>query len=317
MTQDVLLHFVKMVIAMADDETPVMNAIIFVVESEADERETLRSVIADNGYAVMPLSSVEQAISLLENGAVCDAIVLSTNTLHDDPALFDRVVAAKNPPPKIIIYGVDPEAKLVMHCLNKGAADFLATTAPKEEVVHTVENALSKDELPSVSDHPDAIVASSHISGWIELTATSQLEQFRRLQRFSDALFASRLPKQICEDLKMAVEEVGRNAVEWGNHFDPNKQVHLSYCIFDDRVVIKVEDEGEGFAPHSLPDPTADPIKTMQERMDAGKRPGGYGVYLIQKLVDNIVYNEKGNSVLLIKYIPKKDASDSKSELPR
>jgi serine/threonine-protein kinase RsbW len=138
------------------------------------------------------------------------------------------------------------------------------------------------------------------------LTASSELEQFRRLQRFSDALFATRLPNDVCEDLKMAVEEVGRNAVEWGNHFASDKQVHISYCLFDDRVVIKVEDEGDGFAPGSVPDPTADPVKTMHDRVNAGKRPGGYGVFLIQKLVDEIVYNEKGNTVLLMKYLPQK-----------
>ncbi len=106
----------------------------------------------------------------------------------------------------------------------------------------------------------------------------------------------------------MAVEEVGRNAVEWGNHFDPDKQVHVSYCVFDDRVIIKVEDEGEGFTPKEVPDPTTNPLQTMRDRLSAGKRPGGYGVYLIQKLVDDIVYNEKGNVVLLIKYLPETES---------
>ncbi|MCC8165705.1 MAG: ATP-binding protein [Planctomycetes bacterium] len=42
----------------------------------------------------------------------------------------------------------------------------------------------------------------------------------------------------------------------------------------------------------------------MRDRQSAGKRAGGYGVFLIRKLVDDIVYNEKGNTVLLIKYLP-------------
>lgn len=115
----------------------------------------------------------------------------------------------------------------------------------------------------------------------------------------------------------MAVEEVGRNAVEWGNHFDPGKQVQISYCFFDDRVIIKVEDEGEGFAHSALPDPTRDPVGTMKQRVDAGKRPGGYGVFLIHKLVDETIYNEKGNVVLLIKYLPEQEKGQMAEEAKR
>ncbi|MCC8190095.1 MAG: ATP-binding protein [Planctomycetes bacterium] len=285
-----------------DDRQPTTGTtLIFIVEKNADEREAMRSAIADSGYLALPVDSTAAAITMLTNGAACDLIIYSADTVEGTSLEeFDAMLTVRDPSPRVIVYGMDREAKFVLHCLNKGACDFLPKPFSREELVHAIENSIVRDG----SGPTDTIVASSPITGWIELTASSELEQFRRLQRFSDALFASRLPATICEDLKMAVEEVGRNAVEWGNRFDPDKQVHISYCIFDDRVVIKVEDEGDGFAPKSIPDPTADPMKTMQDRIDAGKRPGGYGVYLIQRLVDDIVYNEKGNTVLLIKYLP-------------
>ena len=289
---------------MSGNNEQSATAIVFVLEREADEREALRSAIAEAGYAVIPLESIDSAVNLLQSGAACNLIILSTNVMDDDPTRFDSLLTAGSQAPDIIVYGVDSTTKLVLHCLNKGAGDFIAKPFTQNELIHAIENAVAKDSSAENQEQSDAIVASSPITGWIELTASSELEQFRRLQRFSDALFASRFPAKVCEDLKMAVEEVGRNAVEWGNRFDPDKQVHVSYCIFDDRVVIKVEDEGEGFTPQNVPDPTMDPVKTMQDRMNAGKRPGGYGVYLIQRLVDDIVYNEKGNTVLLIKYLP-------------
>ncbi|MCD8351348.1 MAG: ATP-binding protein [Planctomycetaceae bacterium] len=291
---------------------------VFVIEHDERERESVRKAIERTGCMVVPLADVEAAISLLANHAACDLIVLSATAMDNDPASFDRLQsAAEQPPPPIILYGVNAETRVVLHCLNKGAADFVAKPAGEDELIQAVQSLVEHDCLRADASDSDAIRAARPVGGWIELTANSQLEQFRRLQRFSDALFSSSLPKNVCEDLKMAVEEVGRNAVEWGNQFDPDKQVQVSYCFFDDRVVIKVEDEGEGFAHSALPDPTRDPVRTMQQRVDAGKRPGGYGVFLIHKLVDETIYNEKGNVVLLIKYLPDSEKREIVQETKR
>lgn len=289
---------------MTDDTAPERGAIVYLIEKDERERERMSQAIEEAGCVVMPMPTIDAAVALLRNNAACDCIVLSVDALDNDPARFDQLQAAHQPPPAVVLYGFDSGTKLVLHCLNKGASDFLAKPVSNDELIQAVQSLVDQDAVLAESTDSDAIQGASYVGGWIELTASSQLEQFRRLQRFSDALFSSRLPRNVCDDLKMAVEEVGRNAVEWGNRFDPDKQVHISYCMFDDRVVIKVEDEGEGFAPHALPDPTQDPVKTMQARQEAGKRPGGYGVYLIQKLVDETMYNEKGNTVLLIKFLP-------------
>ncbi|MCX7934686.1 MAG: ATP-binding protein, partial [Planctomycetota bacterium] len=116
-------------------------------------------------------------------------------------------------------------------------------------------------------------------------------------------LFATRLPRETCEDLRVAIEEVGRNAIEWGNRFDPQKRLRISYCFFHDRVVLKFEDEGEGFQPQSLPDPSADLHGHLAARASAGKRPGGFGVLLVQSIMDEVVYSEKGNVVVMTKFI--------------
>lgn len=289
--------------------------IVFVIEPDENERVHICGIIDTTGCAVIQLPSVEHAIQLLSREAACHLIVLSVDAIADKPELFDTLIQLHRPGPPIIMYGINPNTKLALHCLNRGVSDFLAKPFDDDELINAVLNAISDDADRARSKQTDAIQASSHISGWIELTASSELEQFRRLQRFYDALFASQFPDDVCEDLKMAIEEVGRNAVEWGNNFNPDKQVHISYCLFSDRVVIKVQDEGEGFTPDTLPDPTADPLKTMRDRKDAGKRPGGYGLYLLRKIMDSIVYNEKGNTVLLIKYLPSKDRPSNRLPL--
>lgn len=285
------------------ETTSAANAMLFVVDSDASERERVRATLAGGGYAAVPLASLENAADLLRRKAVCDLLVLSSEDLSGHDSELDAVLALSDPPPPVIVLGVGPSGRAGLEGLNRGARDFLAKPWTDSALLEAAFNVLNRD--PCDADKCDSrMVASSPVSGWIELTSPSELEQLRRLQRFSDALFASALPEKVCEDLKMAVEEVGRNAMEWGNNFDPDKRVHLSYCFFHDRIVIKCEDEGDGFALGNVPDPTADPVKTLQQRQEMGKRPGGYGVYLMQKLVDQVVYNEKGNSVLMIKYLP-------------
>ncbi len=287
---------------------PSQRPAVLVASGDPEERDTMRRAIETLDCDVLPLDSLEHAVTLLQNNTPCDLVVLDVDTLHGDPSLFDNLLGARTPPTPTIVFGVDRQTKTALHCLNKGAVDFLAKPLDPAELANAAENILyAEADSTAIDFFPDAIAASRHVEGWIDINAASELDMFRRLQRFSDALFESRLPRNVCDDLKMAVEEVGRNAVEWGNKFDREKQLRLSYCLFDDRVVIKIEDEGEGFSPETLPDPTDDPAQILRERVAAGKRPGGYGVYMLGKLVDNVVYSEKGNTVLLIKYLPKEE----------
>jgi len=98
-------------------------------------------------------------------------------------------------------------------------------------------------------------------------------------------------------DIRLTVEEAVKNAIIHGNKKEKGKSVSLSYSLKDEKFRVEVEDEGNGFRPDSLPDPTLD------EHIYA---EGGRGVFLINKLMDEVKYNERGNKVSMIKYISAK-----------
>ncbi|MDR3077919.1 MAG: ATP-binding protein [Planctomycetota bacterium] len=277
------------------------NLVAFIMALDEKTREVMRRAASSIGVAAIPLPSLKAGEDLLRNGAVCHIAVLSADAMDEtDAAAIDSFLDACPAGVQLIVHNLTPYSPAALRCLNRGARDFLTNPLDDRELARAMKKAANRT---GAAVAPDAIVVDNPVGGWIELTATSEMEQFHRLQSFSDALFASRLPAAIREDLKLAVEEVGRNAIEWGNHFSPDKRVRLSYCLFEDRMMIKIEDEGEGFIPNQVPDPTQNPILAMRKRAEAGKRPGGYGVFLIQKLVDRIVYNDKGNVALLTKYL--------------
>ena len=93
-------------------------------------------------------------------------------------------------------------------------------------------------------------------------------------------------------NLQLAVGEICANAIEHGNKCAPDKSVRLSYAFHQHRLIFQVEDEGEGFNPEDLPDPTK-PENLLKKR--------GRGIFLACSLVDEIIFQDKGSRVILVK----------------
>jgi len=92
--------------------------------------------------------------------------------------------------------------------------------------------------------------------------------------------------------IKLALEEALVNAIKHGNQYDRNKKVEIAYQVLTDRFVISITDEGEGFDPADVPDPTA--VENLE-------RPCGRGLMLIKHYMTEVNYNDRGNSVTMAK----------------
>ena len=92
--------------------------------------------------------------------------------------------------------------------------------------------------------------------------------------------------------VRLAIEEALVNAIKHGNQMDPNKTVRIACRIGQQLVRIEIEDQGEGFHPEEVPDPTAD------ENLE---RPCGRGIMLMRAFMSRIEYNAAGNLVILEK----------------
>jgi serine/threonine-protein kinase RsbW len=92
-------------------------------------------------------------------------------------------------------------------------------------------------------------------------------------------------------NFRVGVTEALANAILYGNNRDPSKRIRISMECTETHVAVEVADEGEGFDPDAVPDPT------LPENLD---RPGGRGVFLIRHLMDHVDFGERGNSVRLV-----------------
>ncbi len=121
----------------------------------------------------------------------------------------------------------------------------------------------------------------------------SDLGEVRPLQdRLESALAAAGWTEHEQFAIKLAVEEAVVNAIKHGNGMDPDKRVRIGYTITPARFDIRIADEGPGFNPGDVPDPT-DPGNI--------ERPCGRGLLLINGFMDEVKYHGKGNVVTMTK----------------
>lgn len=92
--------------------------------------------------------------------------------------------------------------------------------------------------------------------------------------------------------IKLALEEALTNAIKHGNENDPDKTLTILYTVDHDRAVIMVRDQGTGFSPDDVPDPTAD------ENL---LRPSGRGLMLMHAYMTRVHFNDRGNEVWMLK----------------
>ena len=90
--------------------------------------------------------------------------------------------------------------------------------------------------------------------------------------------------------IHLAVEEAVVNAIKHGNQFSSDKTVRVSYHLSSDHLRIEITDQGCGFNPESVPDPTDD---------DNLECPSGRGLMLMRSFMSVVRFNDQGNSVLM------------------
>ena len=114
-------------------------------------------------------------------------------------------------------------------------------------------------------------------------------EAVERVQRgIQQAIGRFGYDQAACFAVRTAVEEAVGNAIHHGNANDPDRTVTIEYAADAARVVIDVRDEGLGFDPRSVPDPT------RPENVDI---PAGRGIMLMRSYMSEVEYAVPGNRV--------------------
>lgn len=207
---------------------------------------------------------------------------------------------------------IRPGLKAIVLAPSLSNVDVIA--AIREQVYACFTRPIDYEELAEMArtaiEDPDWRTAIEVVSGlpyWITMRVSCRLITADRLTRFMTE-YRSDLASGERDLLMTAFREMLLNAMEHGAGFDPEKVIEVTAARTARAIVFHFRDPGDGFDREDLrhaaetPRPV-DVMTTVMERAEAGRRPGGFGMLIVRHIVDELVYNERGNEVLMIKHL--------------
>ena len=273
---------------------------ILVADDDATTRQMVGGVLKMQGYTVSSASDGISALRAIQKKKF-DLVLLDIwMPKLTGLGLLGKLQSEKHIP-KIIVMTTDKTPDTVLGALRGQVYQFLIKPLDADSLLLTIESALSANpSAPPI----EIISAKPH---WIELLVPCEQSVVGRVQSFLLHM-ENDLPPDVIEKVGYAFRELLNNAIEWGGRLDPNLKVRMSYIRTKKMLMYRLDDPGPGFKIEDLShaavnNPEEDPMAHMKAREEKGLRPGGLGLLLTQQMVDELVYNESRNSVVLVKYL--------------
>jgi anti-sigma regulatory factor (Ser/Thr protein kinase) len=271
----------------------------------APDAETLTRLRAEPALAGMEIERAGgrlDALRLLRTRD-CDVVVTDPSTsVQEDLALAAEVRSMRRAV-RVIVLAPAASQQDVIAALRADVYGCFSVPFDVTDLANLVA------EAAAVDDWRHGIEVLSGLPHWISLRVSSRRVTAERLVRFMTE-YRSDLPDADRQNLMTAFREMLLNAMEHGAGFDPEKVIEVSAARTARAIVYYFRDPGPGFSPSNLAHAAVghgdgNPIAHFDQRMAMGLRPGGFGILLVRNLVDELVYNERGNEVILVKYTDK------------
>ena len=273
---------------------------VLVVEHDPELREGVCASLIEAGLPAEGTQSAVEALDRIRRNH-CDLVIFDAGLPQSNGFRFwDGFRALDSPPRAIMILGDDvPAEKLRSSGLQ--ACRYVNKPVNQRLLVE-----LAREVLALEGDGPPFEVVSLR-PDWVELLVPCTIEASERSESFLEALQAG-IPPEAAEHISKAVHELMLNAVEWGGKLDPCRRFRVA-CIRTSRLILyRIADPGSGFKFSALEhaalnNPPDRPADHQRIRARKGLRPGGFGILLARALVDELIYNDAQNEVILIKYL--------------
>jgi DNA-binding NarL/FixJ family response regulator len=272
---------------------------VLLVDADEQIHALLSSAFKPGEWAIQHAPNNATALALARMKAF-DLILTSEKTSGREDIELLRKLRAVRPHTRLIILTNESAPADVIDAMRERAFSYFSPPFPSDVFADMVQKAV---EEPCWDDGIDVISATPE---WIRILARCDRKTAERVIQFFNEV--ADLPEPERSAVGMAFREMLLNAIEHGGGLDPTKNVEIAYVRARHMITCQINDPGEGFTldeiPHAaIANPSEDPLHHLGYRQAQGMRPGGFGVLVAQKLVDQLIYGQDGNEVLLVKYL--------------
>jgi two-component system, OmpR family, response regulator len=271
---------------------------ILVVDDDRTSRHLTESLLKREGWKVTGAKDGVDALKLLRTRRftlmLLDVWMPRMNGLE----LLEQLRTLEHRP-RVVVMTSDETPATLLQAVRDQAFTYVHKPVDAEFLIETVRLAIAAPEtrpIEVISARPE----------WVELILPCTREAANRLQSVMAHLDTD-LPAELRDSIAYAFRELLLNAVEWGGKLDPKHTVRISYLRAKRMVMYRIVDPGAGFnidnLPHAAISHPDSPTAHMDVRDAKGLRAGGFGLLTVQSSVDELLYNEKRNEVVFVKYL--------------
>jgi CheY-like chemotaxis protein/anti-sigma regulatory factor (Ser/Thr protein kinase) len=273
---------------------------ILVVDDDPDVHHLLRIALQAGDRQIESAYDGLEGLRSIEAVAY-DLVITDVNMPGLDGMTLTERIRAIRPETPVVVMTVASTPENVIRAVQERAFSFFSKPFTTGAVAEMVERALSsktsEDDIEVFSARPD----------WLGLRLRCKMETANRILQFLREM-GMPLSAAEQENIATAFREILLNAIEHGAGNDPTKRVAITYIHAKHALLYYVRDPGKGFSFRALAhaavsNPTNSTVEHAEVRERLGLRPGGFGLLMTRQLVDEMIYSEVGNEVLLIKYL--------------
>jgi DNA-binding NarL/FixJ family response regulator len=278
---------------------PARLGTVLLIGADTEIQAMLRDTLDQATWIIRHAPDNKSALAIAAETPINLVITNEDTSARADVALLHEI-RKLHPDTRVIVLTDESKPADVIASIRESAFSYfcrpISTNVLGDMVRAAVKSPWWNDGIKVLQGTPQ----------WIRILARCDPETAERLIQFVHEIID--LPETERTPIAMAFREVLMNAMEHGGHFRPDQYVEIGYIRSKHMVMCRVKDPGEGFTLEEVEhaataNPNDDPFRHITLREERGMRPGGYGVLLARKLVDDLIYNAKGNEVLLIKYV--------------
>jgi CheY-like chemotaxis protein len=272
---------------------------ILIVDDDRTTLYVLQNVLKGAGFATAVAMDGVEALARLQAEAF-DVLLLDVWMPRMNGLELLAQLRARPQKPRVVVMTSDDTPDTLLRAVREQAFTYVQKPIESTTLLATVRDVLGSRDVPPI----EVISARPE---WLELTVPCTREAAERIQPVIERLAAT-LPPDVREATAYAFRELLLNAIEWGGRLDPGRTVRIA-CLRSPRMLMyRIADPGPGFdidqLPHAAIGQSPDePIAHMEVREQKGLRPGGFGLLSVRAKVDELIYNEKRNEVLFVKYL--------------